>query len=288
MATATRFAAAVGLGCAFVLLMAAADGVTARNGGSKPRQEQESPKRAGDPPQDSSNPNNQDEPKSSALRELKPERFKELPAVSGEVSGAFQIGLLDIDNDGKQEMVIPDDHGSLLILSPDGSEPKRVTLGRRGLMRGVFSFEPVWKNGEMHWFAATGYGEPKVGLYSKDGTEIWSHAIGTGGSVFTKYVGSGDLDGDGKIELIAAWELMIVRETPAATDMRPGGAYIAVIDLSGKILCQRKVGKSLRSMQILPPRESGEPTTIVCAVDQFMAGAETIKGFHWRKRGKRE
>ncbi len=208
-----------------------------------------------------------------ALEELAGESFLEQPALAGQFIGAgYQARWLDLDGSGRPQLVLPEWGRGLAIVSADGTQLKRIRL--KGLSEGnLSSFEPVRVDGKFYWLVTVsswtrdvGSGQPaSVRFYDADGELLWSYRpeIGEGLSCDMK-ARAGDLFGDGKTEFVVGIQTYRLRKTGANTYRHEQSrAYLAVLDISGKLLSRHRIGDSVEFIHVAAAAPD-QPATVLC------------------------
>jgi thiol-disulfide isomerase/thioredoxin len=210
------------------------------------------------------------------LADVNPQRL-----VAGEATRtqAYFYGTnarsVDIDGDGKRELVAQGMMGGLDILSSDASSVKHIKLEGQSRMSSVTGFEPLTIDGKVNWLVATtsynssGRGSFVVGLYKDDGAKVWTYTPeGAEGLTGQVVMAVGDLDGDSKPEIALGISLM---KYDAARSGRPSmptmyGSSVVVLDLDGKELVRRDLKGQVTMVAIGSPKP-GEAATLACFVD---------------------
>ncbi|MEE8153358.1 MAG: hypothetical protein V3T53_00190, partial [Phycisphaerales bacterium] len=124
----------------------------------------------------------------------------------------------------------------------------------------------VTNNGRPHFVYAaslptmTGGMRLIFGLWRTDGTRVWSSEVRhQSNAALMPILRAGDVNGDGRTEIVLAISVTkydMTRETQVAwpTQMQ---AFLAVYDLDGKRLAQRKAGTSISSLLLMENADGG-------------------------------
>ncbi len=210
------------------------------------------------------------------LADINPERLvpKETVRTQAYFYGA-NARRVDVDGDGKLELVAPGMMGGLDILSADGSSVKHVQFEGQPQMSSVSALEPVMIGGALHWLVGTssysmGTGAGiSIGLYKADGTKVWTYTPqGAEKLVGQVCLSVGDLDGDSRPEVAAGISLMKMdmsgrgRSGPTMC-----GSSVVVLDLDGKELVRRDLKGQVSMVSIGTPAKAGDVPSLTCFVD---------------------
>lgn len=197
--------------------------------------------------------------------------ISEGPRTPG-IAAAAGARLIDIDGDGRPEYVAPDfSGGGLVAVSADGGEARRIRLrGQRGY---VGAFARATLGGTAGWVVAVSENAGQsvragVRFHADNGDAVWTFAVpaGAGSVAQVPFVEAADLDGDGRIEVVALAVVM-----PESADPNPAAnkAWLYVLDGTGSVLSARQVGNVATGAYIAAPigAASGTPRTIVVMAD---------------------
>ncbi len=183
---------------------------------------------------------------------------------------------VDVDGDGRLELVSPGGVSNLNIISSDGAEVGRIKL--KGVRQATIqNFMAVHIEGECYWFvSATTFGMPgmksssTVGLFAPDGTLLWTFRpeLAEGFECHTM-VAAGDLDANGSVEFVVgviAYKRKKMDERSWTQANQTG--HLLVFNQAGDLLCQRRVGQYIHYVHVAPAMEPGAPATLLCFADQ--------------------
>ncbi len=202
-------------------------------------------------------------------------------------ANSYGARKLDVDGDGKLELVIPDWQGGLRVFSADGLQTRRIHFqGKGGMGTQIKAFEPVREGKTLRWLVGfvkyvgngMAHSSASVGLYSSEGETIWTYQPSLPETVSCEFtsVSAGDLRGDGKTELIAGMTVYNVRQREAHMwENLNSNGYLAIFDESGNCLSLRRVGQRIELVQVAPNSEPGKPSAILCLVDN------NLRRFQW-------
>lgn len=207
------------------------------------------------------------------------------PRTTG-VAGAAGSRSFDVDGDGRADYVAPDlSGGGLVVVSADGSTTRKVRLrGQRGFI-GAFARATLGQ--EPGWIIAAGETAGRtmrttVRFHLESGEPVWSFSVpaGAGAVAQVPFVDAADLDGDGRIEVVALAMVM-----PESADPNPTAnkAWLYILDSSGGVLSARQVGNVATGAYIAAPQPgaaSDSPRGIVVLADN------AVKRFNFDNRKK--
>ena len=202
--------------------------------------------------------------------EIFPDDLVEVWSVRG-----CDFRILDIDGDGKMEFINRDMQGNLAISRGDPQDPEWVRFPSTGRL-GVLEYVPVSVEKETWWFATVRSRRPghllktTIGLYDASGKPAWTFTPEAGD--YFRYeirFTTGDLDGDGSDELLAFISRRKNQRNPhgGISDSRER-ADIVVFDRGGNRIAERRVGKRISYVGVLPASTAGQRPLIVCIADR--------------------
>ena len=214
----------------------------------------------------------------TVLEEIAGERFEEQPQITGQFMGsAYQTRRIDINGDGRSELVLPEWGRGLAIISADGSQVQHLLLKGLGQNANLSSFEPVHLAGKLHWLVtitrwsgSPGNGQKSsANLYNAEGNRVWSYRPAIADNLSCDLLGTaGDLVGNGQTEFVVGIRTYKLHETGAHsyTQQQVVG-YLAVLDGSGTLVSLHRIGQGVELIQVAPASEPGKPATILCEVN---------------------
>jgi len=235
------------------------------------QQKEEEEEAADDEPEDA------DETDKSApvIKPISPERIK---AKSGRIIRANVnpqlLKWIDVDADGKPELVIPSWDGKILILKDVAGKPDQVDLEGLGQGGMVMDLTTAPNGKSFRWFLAiretssgffTSSAKSQVALFDRTGERLWQFEMRTPKNYSIEmHVAAGDVDGDGACEYFAGVNVQKMRSTGnsswTVTDQK---AYLLVFNEQGKQIASRNVGNSLQSIQVVESPKPGEPGRVL-------------------------
>ncbi len=189
------------------------------------------------------------------------------------IAAAAGARLMDVDGDGRLEYVAPDfSGGGLVAVSADGGEARRIRLrGQRGY---VSAFARATLGGTAGWVVAASENVGQsvragVRFHADNGEAVWTFAVPAGPGMVAQvpFVDAADLDGDGRVEVVA---LAVV--LPESADPNPAAnqAWLYVLDGAGAVVSARQVGNVATGAYIAAPASgaaSGTARTVVVLAD---------------------
>ena len=210
------------------------------------------------------------------LEDLAPERLKTLSQRRMRFFSAWNTRTVDVDGDGRSELVWPDGASNLNVISSDGTEVARITL--KGVPQApIQNFMAAHIEGECYWFvSATRFSmsgmkqTSTVGLFAPDGMPLWTFQpeLAEGFECQTM-VAAGDLDANGSVEFVVgvmAYKRKKMDERSWTQANQTG--HLLVFNQAGDLLCQRRVGQYIHYVHVAPAIEPGAPATLLCFADQ--------------------
>ncbi len=212
---------------------------------------------------------------SAGLEEYLEDRLVKGERIGGQVNG-HQMRKFDVDGDGQLELILPDWQGSLTIISASGSEHRRVRLKGAGRRRSLTAFEPVRKGDDVLWLVAfseyTGSSmaqKVSVALYDAEGTRLWSYRPDLPSKLGSDAtIAAGDLTGDGAPEMVVGLNTFKMQRQGSNnwSHGRQRG-YLLVFDEQGNRLCQRRLGRRLDFVSVMPAVQDGQGPAVICGGD---------------------
>jgi thiol-disulfide isomerase/thioredoxin len=209
-------------------------------------------------------------------RELMPQRLTELDRLKGTAPGGPFVRHVDIDGDGQEEITCPGWNGELNIVSSGGESIRKMRFDGMERLDWVSRAEPMLIDGNRCWFLiVTRYGgSPNQALWSQaclfddEGKAMWRFKPDAADEVRTRMVATwSELEGDSKPRFIIGTTL----SKSAATLGKPKSmevAYVAVLDASGTLLGQRRVGNTIDHIAVVGAEIDGRKPTILCFADK--------------------
>ncbi len=185
------------------------------------------------------------------------------------VSAAAGSRLMDVNGDGRAELVAPDySSGGLIVLSPDGSTVEKVRL--RGAPRGFIGYAaPAAIAGPRGWLVATaeGYSEAPsavVRYHDAQGDLAWSFTVPTPSGIAAQvpFVDAADLDGDSRAEVVL---LAMMYPRGGASNPAANKAWLFILDSAGNTLAARQVGSIATGAFVTTPGTNDLRTIVVMA-----------------------
>jgi hypothetical protein len=208
----------------------------------------------------------QPKPQSSALTEVTPERLVTGRKSSVQVSG-YQTRELDVDGDGKPDLIMPSWQGEITIISADGSHVRKLRLRGLGMGMNIMGVRPVRLDGALHWlvsyskFGGTGQqSSASVGLFDDKGARVWQYRLPGGKQIqVNASVAAGDLTGDGVPEFVVGLAVSKMRKMSenSWTSDNPRG-YLVVLDAKGVPLACKRIGQSVEYVAVAQPDAGGK------------------------------
>ncbi len=189
----------------------------------------------------------------------------EKESYGGGAYGYGQMTRLDVDGDGRDELLVSSARANYSIIYADGTTELLRLQGTPRQQAGTIVV--VTNNGRPHFVYAaslpTMSGGMRLifGLWRTDGTRVWSSEIRHQGkfAVLPILVATGDVNGDGRTEIVLAISVTKYDMTGETQFARPTQmqAFLAVYDLDGKRLAQRKAGSAINSMLLMENADGG-------------------------------
>ena len=99
-----------------------------------------------------------------------------------------------------------------------------------------------------------------LGLWRTDGTRVWSSEIRhESQAALMPILAAGDVNGDGRAEIVLAISVTKYDQSGETQFARPTQmhAFLAIYDLDGNRLVQRRVGNSIQSMVLMENVDGG-------------------------------
>ncbi len=197
------------------------------------------------------------ESKESTLEEFEPQRLVQKESIGGGAYGHGQMTRLDVDGDGRDELLVPSARANYSIIHADGTTELLRLQGTPRQQAGTIVV--VTDDGRPHLaYAAslptmTGETRMLIGLWRTDGTRVWSSETRyEGTAALMPVLAAGDVNGDGRPEIVLA---VSVTEYDATGETRftptQMQAFLGVYDLDGNRLAQRKAGSAIYSMLLM-------------------------------------
>ena len=157
--------------------------------------------------------------------------------------GSRELTLLDLDRDGKQEILLANKYGAVQILTANG-------IVKRGVYSELGDVEMAWGNVD---------DDPdyEIACGSSTGAFVCTQFAGKLAFAFPNFgfgvreVAMADVTGDGRDEVLVASET----------------GYVYILDGSGKVLTQRDVGSVVADLCVVPVPNRDRPVIAICCED---------------------
>ena len=204
------------------------------------------------------------ESKKSTLEEFSPQKLVEKESYGGGAYGYGQMTRLDVDGDGRDELLVPSARANYSIIYADGTTELLRLQGTPRQQVGTVAV--VTNNGQPHFAyvasVPTMTGDMRLifGLWRTDGTRVWSSEIRhESNAALMPLLATGDVNGDGRTEIILAVSVTKVDQTGETRFARPTQmqAFLCVYDLDGNRLAQREAGSTISSMLLMENADGG-------------------------------
>lgn len=230
-----------------------------------------------EPPRPGSDARDADDARIASPDNLNPETLVPGERLAGvQYLNQYNMRRFDLDGDGRDEVICPDMNGSgIVVLSADGASVTKIKLRGGKRSESIQSAEPIRHAGEVHWLitrtAWTGdQSRSSISLHAPDGAALWTFApeIPEKGSCNLQ-AAAADLTGDGVPEIVLGITTFKMRKTGSNTYMHEQqSASLAILDWSGNLLAQRRVGQSINFLMICDPASPNDPRHILVGADR--------------------
>jgi peroxiredoxin len=208
------------------------------------------------------------------LDPVAPDRLADAGRLPGQFNG-YQARAIDVDGDGRDELVMPGLQGGAVVVAADGSSTRRVRFRGLPAYGGMTSAEIVDVGGRLHWlviaqqYAYRGDQRSVVGLFDADGEPLWKYRPDLPEGVSSMLtVSPGDLDADGTVEFVVGLTTYNMqssgRDAWTQTSQR---AYLAVLGGGGEVLSLRRAGQYIQAVWVADAPDSSGLRTILCVAD---------------------
>ncbi len=203
----------------------------------------------------------------SQLEELQPHKLR--IASKRSIPASYVSARADVDGDGAEEVLLPSPTSArkIHILSTLPDSDRDIKLEGAGA-ENVAALHVLQIDGRTCLFAALQkYGMMgsssvlRLAAFDLTGTQQWTHSIKLPKKTHCSVVlTSGDLDGDGRPELVASLGLQKQTSSPSWT---AGTGALVVLDSAGHPMSCKTIGRSASLVHVLPAADPSQPGVIV-------------------------